>query len=233
MEKYGFVYIWRDRKHKRFYIGSHWGLETDGYICSSRWMRKAYKRRPEDFKRRVVSRIYLDREALLIEEERWLAMIHPEEVKKRYYNLKFGSQKRWWGDAEKVLSIGEKISRAKKKSFSDHPEMAAEHSRKMVQHYMNKPESRESARERTGIQFSVPSARERASEKTLRYFEEHPEAREGARLKAARKLTREDAANIRQDKRSRAEIAKDYGISVRYVGKVISGDSWGDHGSAS
>ena len=23
-EKYGFVYIWHDRKHKRYYIGSHW-----------------------------------------------------------------------------------------------------------------------------------------------------------------------------------------------------------------
>ena len=35
MEKYGFVYIWFDRKHKRYYIGCHWGHEDDGYVCSS------------------------------------------------------------------------------------------------------------------------------------------------------------------------------------------------------
>ena len=33
MEKYGFVYLWYDRKRKMFYIGSHWTTETDGYIC--------------------------------------------------------------------------------------------------------------------------------------------------------------------------------------------------------
>lgn len=40
MSKYGFVYIWFDRKHHRFYIGCHWGHEEDGYICSSNWMRE-------------------------------------------------------------------------------------------------------------------------------------------------------------------------------------------------
>ena len=47
-EKYGFVYIWRDRKHNRYYVGSHWGHTGDGYICSSSWMKQAYKRRPDD-----------------------------------------------------------------------------------------------------------------------------------------------------------------------------------------
>lgn len=28
-EKYGFVYIWFDKKHKRFYIGCRWGTEND------------------------------------------------------------------------------------------------------------------------------------------------------------------------------------------------------------
>ena len=35
--KYGFVYIWYDRKHHRYYIGCHWGTIDDGYICSSNW----------------------------------------------------------------------------------------------------------------------------------------------------------------------------------------------------
>jgi hypothetical protein len=54
MEKYGFVYIWFDRKHKRFYIGCHWGKENDGYVCSSPWMKQAYKHRPQDFKRKIL-----------------------------------------------------------------------------------------------------------------------------------------------------------------------------------
>jgi hypothetical protein len=69
MEKYGFVYIWYDHKNIRFYIGSHWGHENDGYICSSRWMRNAYKRRPNDFKRRIISLIYSNRKDLLLEEQ--------------------------------------------------------------------------------------------------------------------------------------------------------------------
>ena len=56
MNKYGFVYIWRDRKHARYYIGSHWGTEDDGYVCSSFWMKQAYKLRSEDFRRRILFR---------------------------------------------------------------------------------------------------------------------------------------------------------------------------------
>lgn len=82
----GFVYIWYDRKHKRYYLGSHWGREDDGYVCSSRWMRNAYKIRPNDFKRRILARVEESRQALLHEEQRWLFMIKPEELKVRYYN---------------------------------------------------------------------------------------------------------------------------------------------------
>lgn len=85
--RYGFVYIWFDRKHRRFYIGSHWGTEDDGYICSSRWMRKSYRRRPEDFKRRIIKTNILTKQALCNEEQRYLNMIKPEEIRIRYYNL--------------------------------------------------------------------------------------------------------------------------------------------------
>lgn len=84
---FGFVYIWFDMKKKRFYIGSHMGPIDDGYICSSNWMRNAYTKRPETFRRRIV---YLhpteERNGLLKEETRWLQMIKPEELRKRYYN---------------------------------------------------------------------------------------------------------------------------------------------------
>lgn len=81
----GFIYLWYDRKHKRYYIGRHWGAVNDGYICSSRMMRQAYNRRPHDFKRRVLS--YSNtKELLVLEEQRWLDMIKYEELGIRYYN---------------------------------------------------------------------------------------------------------------------------------------------------
>lgn len=60
-EKYGFVYIWFDRKHKKFYIGCHWGYETDNYVCSSIWMKRAFKARPQDFKRKILSKIFTNK----------------------------------------------------------------------------------------------------------------------------------------------------------------------------
>jgi hypothetical protein len=86
--KYGFVYIWYDRKHKRFYIGCHWGEETDRYICSSKWMNRSYKRRPQDFRRKILSRIMTNKTDLLDEEYRWLSKIKKEELGKRYYNVR-------------------------------------------------------------------------------------------------------------------------------------------------
>lgn len=113
MEKYGFVYIWFDRKHKRYYIGAHWGAETDGYICSSPWMRQAYKHRPQDFKRRILKRIYSNRKDTFIAEEKYLDLIKKEEFGKRYYNLK-NIKGHWSTDDKKRLSINEKISQSHK-----------------------------------------------------------------------------------------------------------------------
>jgi hypothetical protein len=107
----GFVYIWFDRKHKRYYVGSHWGLENDGYVCSSSWMKQAYNHRPQDFKRKILSRIDTTRKDLFIEEERFLQMIKPEEIKKkRYYNLKRDTSWHWSGNEQKRLTVGQKIS---------------------------------------------------------------------------------------------------------------------------
>ena len=125
MTKFGFVYIWFDRKYKRYYVGSHWGTEDDGYICSSRMMRQSYNRRPEDFKRRIIARVYTNRSDLLLEEEKWLSQIKPEETternttvenrkKVRYYNIKLGTQNQWWSNIDVRKTIGQKISAAKK-----------------------------------------------------------------------------------------------------------------------
>jgi hypothetical protein len=113
MEKYGFVYIWYDRKHKRYYVGCHWGTIDDGYICSSNWMRDAYKRRPQDFKRRIL-KTNLTREGMYLEEQRYLDMQKPEEKKIRYYNLYTKNGNLWHQYPESVKTIGQKISHSKK-----------------------------------------------------------------------------------------------------------------------
>lgn len=110
----GFVYIWRDRKHNRYYIGSHWGAENDGYVCSSRWMRKSYSRRPEDFKRRILARVNTSRIDLLAEEHSWLNRIETTLLGKKYYNLRIDTMHLWHANDDSRLKVGEKISKALK-----------------------------------------------------------------------------------------------------------------------
>lgn len=114
MEKYGFVYIWYDKKHKRYYIGCRWGDETDGYICSSAWMKQGYKHRPNDFKRKILSRIYTNKKDLLEEEHKWLSKIKDEELGVKYYNLHNHHFGHWSTNEQSKLTIGQKISKAHK-----------------------------------------------------------------------------------------------------------------------
>lgn len=112
MDKYGFVYLWFDRKHKRFYIGSHWGFEDDGYICSSRWMKQAYSHRPEDFKRRILKRVYTNRHDLLDAETEFLIRIKDAEIKTKYYNLSNKNKGHWVTKESSKESVAQKVSKA-------------------------------------------------------------------------------------------------------------------------
>lgn len=114
MQKYGFVYLWFDRKHKRYYVGAHWGSVEDGYICSSSWMKRAYKLRPQDFKRRIIKTNLETKLEMFNEEQRFLNMIKKEEISPhtetpRYYNLRTIST-HWSSCEDKVKSLSEKIS---------------------------------------------------------------------------------------------------------------------------
>jgi hypothetical protein len=113
--KYGFVYIWYDRKRKMFYIGCHWGTEDDGYICSSNRMRDAYRRRPQDFKRRILKRVD-DRTSLLEREHDWLKLISESELGTKYYNL---SKKHYghWSHTDSSNIIRNKLSTSLKTSI--------------------------------------------------------------------------------------------------------------------
>jgi len=107
--KYGFIYIWRDRKHKRYYIGAHWGTEDDGYVCSSRWMLQAYNKRPQDFKRRILTKIYTNKTDMFDQEQYWFSMIKSNELKIKYYNINL-KWEHWIYDEYKEKTVREKIS---------------------------------------------------------------------------------------------------------------------------
>lgn len=109
-EKYGFVYIWYDRKHKRYYVGCHWGTVDDGYICSSSWMLKAQRRRPQDFKRRIIENNIFCKKELYEREHLWLQKIKSNELKTRYYNLRNCKYTPWTIDEEKSIKIKKKLS---------------------------------------------------------------------------------------------------------------------------
>lgn len=113
-EKYGFVYVWYDRWRKMFYIGSHWGTEDDGYVCSSNRMRDAYRRRPEDFKRRVVFRTNESKQTLLDVEDNWLKMIKEHEIGEKYYNLRVHKFGHWSANKDLSLTVSQKLSKANK-----------------------------------------------------------------------------------------------------------------------
>ena len=110
MEKYGFVYIWFDVFRKMYYIGSHWGTENDGYICSSNRMRDAYRRRSIDFKRKIITKVYSSKADLLKKEYEYLSFIKEEELGNKYYNLTKHLNGHWFTEEERAKTLSEKIS---------------------------------------------------------------------------------------------------------------------------
>ena len=135
MEKYGFIYIWKDMKRKMFYIGSHWGTEDDGYICSSNRMRNAYKRRPETFKRKIISKVYTNRKDLLDKEEEWLQLIDETDLKVRYYNI-HKTTGHWVTNEYSTKSIRKKISIRTKEAMA-RPEIRAKYEKSMANRDMS------------------------------------------------------------------------------------------------
>jgi hypothetical protein len=87
--RFGFVYLWYDKKQKKFYLGSHLGQTNDGYIGSNHRLQCAFKSRPETFKRRILeSYENITAKQLLQREQLWLNLIRPEELSIKYYNEK-------------------------------------------------------------------------------------------------------------------------------------------------
>jgi hypothetical protein len=156
IEKYGFVYIWFDRKRKMYYIGCHWGTVDDGYICSSNRMRDAYRRRPQDFKRRLLRTNIKDKTKVLEEEYRWLSKIKIEELGERYYNLSSRHFGHW------LMTNDYKSNK--------HPFFGKKHSEETKQKMRGRKvseETREKLKESAIKQFSNPENRKKAGEANI------------------------------------------------------------------
>ena len=50
-----FVYCWTDHLTSKLYVGFHKGSPDDGYVCSSKHMKKEYKNRSSDFTRQIIA----------------------------------------------------------------------------------------------------------------------------------------------------------------------------------
>lgn len=84
-----FIYIWFNKVKRMFYIGKHFGSINDGYICSSKKMMQEYKKRPSDFRRKILTYV-IDTTGyeILNAELKWMSYINDENLGKKYYNLK-------------------------------------------------------------------------------------------------------------------------------------------------
>jgi hypothetical protein len=87
----GFIYIWRDKVRKMYYIGSHEGVPDDGYISSSHWLTAEVRYRPQDFRRKIIKFVSLSE--LKLEEYKFINLIQDHEFGRKYYNLKQGKPK--------------------------------------------------------------------------------------------------------------------------------------------
>lgn len=76
----GYVYLWYDTKSKLFYLGGHKGKIEDSYICSNSMMLRAYKKRPETFKLKILEYVNGENEDLRKAEQYWLNLIKDEEL---------------------------------------------------------------------------------------------------------------------------------------------------------
>jgi hypothetical protein len=85
-----FVYEWYDRRYAKYYIGAHKGHPDDGYVCSSKIMKAEYRKRPEDFGRKILKTFETFEEALAYESQ----LLTEANAKSRnaYYNRTNGCQ---------------------------------------------------------------------------------------------------------------------------------------------
>ena len=88
-------------------------------------MRDAYRRRPEDFKRRILQTCS-DKKEMFVKEQEWLNLVKLEELGKRYYNLSINLEH--WSMNSDRRSIVQKISSSRKgKTSGENHHMFGKH----------------------------------------------------------------------------------------------------------
>lgn len=260
MEKYGFVYIWFDRYRKMYYVGSHWGYEKDGYICSSNRMRDAHRRRPDDFKRRILSKVFSIRKDLLFMENKWLKLIKKEELDKKYYNHNnyikgFEYSPHWNENEESKKTVSEKL----KEKWRD-PEYRAkcfpylggragskhsEETRKRISEIQT-GKKRGPHSEETKFKMSAAHTGRVFSEERRKQMSEYRKGRptvpcsEEKKLKigiANRKLSWDDVCSIRSrylsgcPKNGSRGLAREFGVSQRAIQNIVRNQSYVKEGN--
>jgi hypothetical protein len=128
----------------------------------------SYKRRPQDFKRKILISNINVRKDLLEEEYKWLSLIKNEELGKRYYNLSKKHFGHWTIDENKRKSISEKNSIGLKRYYQEHPEAIIQNSENRKKYYENSEN-----RKKNSIKTKEAMARPEIREKYLNGFNEH------------------------------------------------------------
>lgn len=230
MQKTGFIYVWYDRWRKMYYLGCHVGSESDCYVCSSNRMRDAHRRRPQDFKRRVIQR-NIPREKLLEEEHRWLSMIKDDELGKRYYNLSkrhFGH----WTNNPDTRPTREKIRIANtgKKHSEEHKQKIGkankgkrltleqiEHLRRINTGKKMSEETKQKIREKRAKQIITERHKQKIRESSLGRF--HTEE---TKQKMKQKHTGKSHTDVTKEKISKAKRGVRQG--KQYIWKIMGPD---------
>lgn len=78
----GFVYLWENVYNKKYYIGSHKGYIDDGYIGSGKYFKRAYRKNPNSFIRKI---LYVGCDFLNYEQE--LLEFVDAKNNDKFYNL--------------------------------------------------------------------------------------------------------------------------------------------------
>lgn len=203
--KYGFVYIWYDRKHRRYYVGAHWGTIDDGYVCSSPWMKQAYKLRPKDFKRKILSYVYTTKKDMFEEEYRWLSMMKPDELKGvRYYNTHNYHFSHWSANPQTAQSVKEKATG--KKLSADTIEKRQ--NTRMLNNGYNFSEETKSKMSRSRMGEKNPFHGKTHSDETRRKLSEINNGKKLSKENVEKRIATRKANGFKQSDETRRKIAE-------------------------
>ncbi len=182
---FGFIYIWRDRKRKMYYVGSHKGAIDDGYVCSSKTMKQAYSRRPGDFKRRILEYVELNNDTALYSRElKWLSLVKAEELQKRYYNKSkntCGHEHRWTSEEKRAAHSAKMKAKWADPEWKNRPDRSADNRKA----WENDPERRARQSELKKGPRSVET-RAKMSESAKKRLTPEWAAKQGALMRAKR-----------------------------------------------